>query len=211
MPNSCLRRRGLVAGTTMMLLLGWRFSARAAGEADVVGPVHQLADGLLRIMKAGRGTAFQIRYGILGPIVDRTFNLPAILEASIGVSWDTLTHDQQAMLADAFRRYTIASYVNSFDEYDGQRIDIAPETRVVGHDQVVQTKIIPTKGDSHELDYVMRRDPSGWRVVDVLAEGAISRVAVQRSDFRRMLARNGAQGLADSLLAKSADLMAAAS
>ena len=56
----------------------------------------------------------------------------------------------------------------------------------------------------------MRRDSSGWRVVDVLAEGAISRVAVQRSDFRRLLARNGAQGLADSLQAKSADLMAAA-
>lgn len=210
MRNPWLRRRVLVAGT-ISLLLGAGSRARAASEADATGPVRKLVDGLLQIMKAGRTTPFQMRFGTLGPIIDRTFNMPAILEASVGASWDTLPHDQQAMLADAFRRYTVASYVNSFDEYDGQRIEIVPETRAVGNDQVVQTKIIPKKGDSHELDYVMRRDASGWRVVDVLAEGSISRVAVQRSDFRRMLARNGAQGLADSLRAKSEDLMAAAS
>jgi phospholipid transport system substrate-binding protein len=52
----------------------------------------------------------------------------------------------------------------------------------------------------------MRQDSDGWRVVDVLADGAISRVAVQRSDFRRVLARGGAQALADSLRTKSASL-----
>jgi phospholipid transport system substrate-binding protein len=56
------------------------------------------------------------------------------------------------------------------------------------------------------LDYVMRDTPQGWRVVDVLADGSISRVAVQRSDFRRLINRGGAQALADSLRAKSADL-----
>ena len=106
----------------------------------------------------------------------------------------------------AFRRYTVASYVNSFDEFNGQRFEIIPETRSVGNEQVVQTRVIPKTGDSHELDYVMRQGAGGWRVVDVLADGSISRVAVQRSDFRRLLARGGAQALADSLRAKSTDL-----
>jgi phospholipid transport system substrate-binding protein len=83
---------------------------------------------------------------------------------------------------------------------------IAPTTRAVGNEQVVQTRIIPKTGDSHELDYVMREGGSGWRAVDVLADGTISRVAVQRSDFRRLMARGGPQALADSLRSKSVDL-----
>ncbi len=52
----------------------------------------------------------------------------------------------------------------------------------------------------------MREGGAGWRVVDVLADGSISRVAVQRSDFRRLLTRGGAQALAKSLRTKSASL-----
>jgi phospholipid transport system substrate-binding protein len=101
---------------------------------------------------------------------------------------------------------TVATYVNNCDGFDGQRFVIAPTTRAVGNEQVVQTRIIPKTGDSHELDYVMREGGSGWRAVDVLADGTISRVAVQRSDFRRLMARGGPQALADSLRSKSVDL-----
>ena len=114
---------------------------------------------------------------------------------------------QQEMLRPAFRRYTIASYVNSFDNFDGQRFTIDPQARPVGTDeQVVRTWIAPLAGDGHELDYVMRNTASGWRVVDVLADGAVSRVAVQRSDFRRLLSRGGAMALTESLGNKSLDL-----
>ena len=71
-----------------------------------------------------------------------------------------------------------------------QQFTVEPQTRPVGNgEQVVCTRITSPSGDSHELDYVMRNTGSVWRVVDVLADGAISRVAVQRSDFRRLLSR----------------------
>ena len=51
------------------------------------------------------------------------------------------------------------------------------------------------------------RDGSGaWRAVDVLLEGSISRVAVQRSDFRKILASGDADALIASLRRKIADL-----
>ncbi len=37
-------------------------------------------------------------------------------------------------------------------------------------------------------------DAGGWRIVDVLLDGSISRVAVQRSDFRSLLGNGGAAG-----------------
>ncbi|HEX3574207.1 MAG TPA: ABC transporter substrate-binding protein [Rhodopila sp.] len=184
---------------------------QAANESPPVEPIQQLINGLLQIMKAGPGTPFQQRFDILAPIIDRTFDLSAILEESVGGSWSTLPPDQQKTLADAFRRYTVASYVNSFDDYNGQHFTVSPDTRTVGAQQVVQTQVIPKNGNSHELDYVMRQTSAGWRVVDVLADGSISRVAVQRSDFRRLLARGGAQALAESLRTKSTDLFEGAS
>jgi phospholipid transport system substrate-binding protein len=56
----------------------------------------------------------------------------------------------------------------------------------------------------------MRQNGGPWQAVDVLADGSISRVAVQRSDFRRLLANGGAQALMTSLDHKTADLSAGA-
>jgi phospholipid transport system substrate-binding protein len=199
-------RRPVLAAATAALIAGAAFPFRAASEPEVVEPVRGLVDGLLRVMKAGMGTPFTQRFDMLAPVIDQTFDLPAILEESIGSPWATLAPDQQQALTQAFRRYTVASYVNSFDAFAGQHFEVSPETRMVGSRQVVQTRIVPKSGESHELDYVMSKGSSGWRAVDVLAEGSISRVAVQRSDFRRLLTRGGAQALADSLRTKSADL-----
>lgn len=202
MRGSYCGRRAALAGFFVLTTA----PTRAMDATAAITPIQELVTGLLNIMKAGHATPFPRRFDILAPIIDRTFDLLAILEESVGASWPSLPREQQQMLTDAFRRYTVASYVNSFDEYNGQRFEIAPETRTVGTQQIVQTRVIPQSGDSHELDYVMRQGPAGWRVVDVLADGSISRVAVQRSDFRRLLTRGGPQALADSLRSKSADL-----
>jgi phospholipid transport system substrate-binding protein len=52
----------------------------------------------------------------------------------------------------------------------------------------------------------MHRSDGGWRATDVLADGSISRVAVQRSDFRTLLSRGGGSALLASLQKKVADL-----
>jgi phospholipid transport system substrate-binding protein len=180
---------------------------RAMADPAAVTPIRQLCDTLLAIMRAGRATPFQKRYETLTPVVERGFDLPAILQLSVGPTWSSLAPDQQASLLTAFRRYTIANYVNSFDNYTGQRFDVQPDTKPLPNgEQLAQTKIVPASGEAHELDYVMRREGSAWKAVDVLADGSISRVAVQRSDFRRLVSRGGAQALIDSLNQKTNDL-----
>src|SRR5215510_5943068 len=65
---------------------------------------------------------------------------------------------------------------------------IAAEVRAAGSDRVVETQIAAASGQGYVLDYVMRQQSGGWKVVDVLVDGAISRVAAQRSEMRSMLA-----------------------
>ena len=204
MRKTALRRRGL-------LLTGFAALAASAMPAHAdptpTAPIQQLTDGLLRVMKTGPGTAFKQRFDMLAPVIDQVFDLDAVLRTSVGSAWTSLPPDQQDMLRPAFRRYTVASYVNNFNSFNGQQFTVEPQTRPVGNgEQVVRTRITSPSGDSHELDYVMRNTGSGWRVVDVLADGSISRVAVQRSDFRRLLSRGGAPALVASLTAKSQDL-----
>jgi phospholipid transport system substrate-binding protein len=183
----------------------WSIAAKA--EDPVLVPAHQLIDGLLQIMKAGSATPFSKRFDMLAPVIDQTFDLAVILQASVGTStWQTLSANQRETLLREFRRYTVASYVSSFNGYNGQRFTINPETRIVGDEQVVRTKIVPVSGDGHDLDYVMRQDSSGWRIVDVLADGAVSRVAVQRSDFRQLIRQGGALALGQRLKIKADNL-----
>ena len=182
-------------------------AGRAAPNPGAVTPIRQLCDTLLQVMKAGTSTPFAQRFETMAVVVDRVFDLDAILRISVGASWSGLPPDQQAALRTAFRRYTVASYVNSFDNFNGQQFEVQPEPRTVPNgDEVVQTRIVSHSGESHVLAYVMHRSEGGWRAVDVLADGTISRVAVQRSDFRSILTRGGAPALVESLQTKTADL-----
>ena len=193
----------------MRAVLAWSLPASsvscAHADSTAIAPIHQLTDGLVRVMKAGRAAPFSQRFDMLAPVIDQTFDLTTILKASVGTAWDTLPHDQQATLLKAFRRYTVASYVNGFDE-NNEHFVINAEPRIDGDEQIVRIQIIPDLGEEHKLDHVMQRRPGGWRVVDVLADGAISRVAVQRSDFRQLMRKGGASALAQSLDTKSVDL-----
>jgi phospholipid transport system substrate-binding protein len=81
-----------------------------------------------------------------------------------------------------------------------------PQTRASGTDTIVQSRLMATGGEPIRIDYVMRGGPGGWRVVDVLLDGSISRVAVQRSDFRALLASGDPNPLINSLRQKITDL-----
>ena len=199
------KRRSLLGFALLPLALpafGWAAEAQAA-----VAPIQQLCDDLLAVMHEGQRTPFEKRFEQLAPTIDRVFDLNTILQFSVGPAWNMLPADQKTMLEAAFRRYTVASYVNSFDNFNGQRFEVSPQPRSLANgEQVVQTRIIPTAGDPHTLAYVMRASGADWRAVDVLLDGTISRVAVQRSDFRQLLTRGGAAALAKSLQEKTVDL-----
>jgi phospholipid transport system substrate-binding protein len=206
MTRIAINRRTLL-GATLLAIGGLPRKAGAVDASAVVAPIQQLCDGLVAVMHAGRAVPFEQRFDQLAPVVERALDLETILQVSVGPIWGMLPTDQKTMLEAAFRRYTIASYVNSFDNYTGQRFEVSPDLRELPNgEQEVNSRIIPRNGDPHLLDYVMRQGADGWRAVDVLLDGTISRVAVQRSDFRSLLNRGGAAALAKSLQEKTVDL-----
>lgn len=171
-----------------------------------VQPIDDLYTALQAAMRAGRATPFPARFDTLAPVIERVFDLDTVLRVSVGLRWSSFNDAIRHRLSEAFRRFTIASYVANFDKYDGERFVVFPATRAVGADRVVQTEIIAGNGGKGRLDYPMRRFDTAWRAVDVLIDGSISRVAVQRSDFRTVLANGDAETLIEQLHRKVADL-----
>jgi phospholipid transport system substrate-binding protein len=203
-------RRDLLslAATAVVAAIPWRpAAADTADDAGATAPIQQLDAALLAAMKAGRSTPFAQRYAALATVIEQTFDLNTVLAASVGLGWSAVPSDQQAQLLAIFRRYTVASYAANFDSYSGQSFQLVPAVRSVGNGEVVvQTKLVSPDGETTQLDYVMRNGPTGWKAVDVLAAGSISRVAVQRSDFRRALASGGVPALTVALQHKVANL-----
>lgn len=180
--------------------------ARADADAALDQPLRDLYTALEAAMRAGQATPFPSRFDALAPVVDQVFDLETVLKVSIGLRWDSMDPSVQARLLKAFRRFTVATYVANFDKYDGERFKIQPGSRESGSDRIVGTEIVTGGGQRFRLDYVMRDTSGVWRAVDVLLEGSISRVAVQRSDFRKILASGDVDALIASLKRKIADL-----
>lgn len=179
-------------------------AAARAADAAAAAPIQALNQALLTAMRSGKSAPFAQRFAALAPTVERAFDLPAILRASVGLRWTSLPPAEQQQLLDAFRKFTVSSYAANFDNYGGEQIEIVPEARAIGADQVVGTRIVGS-GEPTRIDYVMHRAPEGWRAIDVLLNGSISQVAVNRSDWRALLG-SGAGALTASLQRKTADL-----
>ncbi len=172
-----------------------------AAVPEAAAPIAALDQALETAMHEGKTTPFAQRYATLAPVVQQAFDLDTVLETSIGPRWQSFSPAEQQDIRSEFLKFTIASYVSNFNAFSGERFEISPDTRAIGTEQVVSTRIIPTSGDTARIDYVMRQGQAGWRAVDVLLDGTISRVAVQRSDFRSLL-EGGPSALVDSLRKK---------
>jgi len=184
-----------------------RGQAQGTGRAsEVQKPISELYAGLQAAMQMGSsGASFQQRFDRLAPVIDRVFNLDAILRTSVGLRWSSLDDASRRDLFSVFRSFTIASYTANFDS-TGVRFQVLPQTRPSGDDLIVESKLLPANGDPVRLDYVMHTGPTGQQIVDVLLNGSISKVAVQRSDFRALLASGSATPLIASLRQKVSDL-----
>ena len=201
-----LTRRALLPSALLVAASPHLIPRALADDVGLDQPLVDLYAGLQAAMKSGKTTPFPQRYDALAPFVDKAFDLETILKVSVGLRWDSMDAATQAKLLRTFRTFTIATYVANFDKYDGEKFRVLPGARDSGTDRIVHTEMVPSTGDTVRLDYVMREENGTWRVVDILLDGSISRVAVQRSDFRKLLVGGDADALIASLRRKISDL-----
>jgi len=166
----------------------------AQPATDVVENLHQT---LLLVMKEGNQIGYQGRYDRLAPVITASFDMPFVAQIVLGRFWETFDGQQKSKFVETFGRLSIATYAANFDSYSGERFKVISEKEVSGGRILVHTQIIKSDGGQVQLDYLLHRVDSQWRIINVVADG-VSDLALKRADYTSFLKTNGV----DSLLIK---------
>jgi phospholipid transport system substrate-binding protein len=197
-----ITRRALMARLTpfclTLLVMLAPLTPGTAAASDPQDVVRGFYGVLLSNMRDGRMLGESGRLARLAPVVNRTFDVPAMTRLAVGPSWANLNPAQQEQLIAAFGHYVAATYADQFDAYSGEQLQVTGE-RPSGADVMVQTRIVKSNGEATRLDYLTRQDQGGRRISDVYLDGSISQLAVHRSEFHSILQREGVDGLVMAL------------
>jgi len=150
---------------------------------DVVENLHRT---LLIVMKEGNQIGYQGRYDQLAPVITAGFDMPFVAKTVLGRYWETINHEQKSKFVETFSKLSIATYAANFDTYSGERFKTVSEKEVSGGRILVQTQLIKSDGGQVQLDYLLHRVGSQWRIINVVADG-VSDLALKRADYTSFL------------------------
>jgi len=195
--------RKLFTGAISCLVAGLLCILPAAYASDTVGnapkqaraTIDQFHASLLGVMKQADDTTVADRYKILEPEISQRFDLRLMIALATGKYWRKATKEARSRLAEAFRRFSIATYATRFSGYSGQSFETLGVSTGPRKTELVSTEIKRPNDTPVALTYVTRVAPMGWRIVDVLVDDGISELAVRRSEYRSILKSDGIEGL----------------
>lgn len=198
MLKACLTALVLAAGIPNLTALA--AAAGAPAQLDPgAGQIRAFYDTLFDSMKHAKQLGVTGRYKKLAPVVDATFDFPAMTKMTVGPGWETIPEADRQALTDAFRRMTIADYAHNFDDYNGEAFIVDPNVQEQTDSKIVRTQMtVPAKAPIPFV-YRMTRSKGGWKIADVYLNGFVSEVAVRRADFASTLKSGGAAALAQKL------------
>jgi phospholipid transport system substrate-binding protein len=179
-----------------------------AQDADPANVIEELNAALLEVMIAADELGYEGRFEQLAPVLEASYDFPFMTRIACGTSWRDMTAEQQADLIALFTQMSIANYAARFDGYSGEKFEIVGESEGPRDAVVVESQLLRPADKAVGLNYVMRDNEDGWRIVDVLLDAKYSELARQKSEFAAVLSRGGAADLA-SLLQEKIDTLEA--
>lgn len=185
-----------ITGLATMVLVAIAYPAVAQpghqGAAQSV--VEDLHAQLLDVMKHANKQGYAGRYKQLQPVIEKSFNLPALAQLSVHGYWDDFTPVQKEKFIAAFTRLSIATYARRFDGYNNESFKTLGVSDSARGDRIVRTQLLKSDGDTVSLDYVLRaNNEDQWRIINVVAQG-VSDLALKRGQYTGVLKKQGVDG-----------------
>lgn len=188
------------------------FLMAGAAQADVVAPdvlVKNTAQDVIAIIKQDKDLQSGDQKKVLA-LVDAkilpNFDFTRMTQLAAGRYWRQATPEQRNALVSEFRTMLVRTYTKAFTQYKGETIDVKPlKLAATDTETTVKTQLMKSSGQPTDVDYVMKKSDSGWKVFDVVIEG-VSMVTSYRGSFASQIEQSGI----DSLIKSLADLNAKA-
>ena len=176
--------------------------ALAAAQESPDALVKRTTDEILTIIKADK----DVQSGNTAKVVELAeqkvlphFDFERMTRLAVGRNWAQATDAQKQALTKEFRTLLVRTYSTSLSQYRNQTIEVKPTKLAAGDkDAVVKTAVIQQGGPQIPIDYAMEKVDSGWKVYDVIIDGA-SLVTTYRGTFNDQIQKGGIDGLVTTL------------
>mgnify|MGYP001382716795 CR=1 FL=1 len=199
-----LPRLLLTLAMAAVVVLPLRLAAAAETPAATVETLHQ---ALLAVMREAAELSVEDRYARLAPTLTAAYDFQTMTRLAVGTAWTEASADQRAALTGAFGRLSIATYAKRFSGYSGQRFETVGEKPGPRGTTLVETRLVRPADPPVPLTYVLQKQDGGFRIIDVILEGAISELAVRRSEYAQVLRQGGVDALTRLLDGKADEML----
>src|SRR5689334_1557249 len=148
----------------------------AAAQEAPDALVKRVTDEVLAIIKADK----DLQAGNPRKVVELAeqkvlphFDFTRMTRLAVGRNWNQASDAQKEALTKEFRTMLVRTYSTSLTQYRDQKIDVKPVKMAAGDKETtVRTAVIQQGGPPIPIDYAMEKSDSGWKVFDVIIDGA---------------------------------------
>ena len=174
----------------------------AAAQEAPDALVKRVTDEVLAIIKADK----ELQAGNPQKVVSLAeqkvlphFDFTRMTRLAVGKNWQQANDAQKESLTKEFRTMLVRTYSTSLSAYRNQTIEVKPLKMAAGDKEVtVRTQVVQPGGPPIPIDYAMEKADSGWKVYDVVIDGA-SLVTTYRGSFNDQIQKGGIDGLVKTL------------
>jgi phospholipid transport system substrate-binding protein len=172
--------------------------------------VETLHEALIGVMKEADTLGYEGRFDRLYPLLPELFDLPFMAQKSVGRYWRQTSEEEHARLLEVFTRFTTANYAGNFDGYTGQTFETLGTEEATHGTMLVRSQLVNPDGETIQLNYRMRPVEGRWKIIDIYLNGTVSELALRRSEYSSLIAREGFDALVAALDEKITKLSTAA-
>ncbi len=179
-------RRRVFGLTALALTLGLPLTARAADSDQAIAIVEKLQNSQIDILRQAGKLSLKQRYDALRPALGEALDLDGMAKSAYGPGWEALPAAMRDQWTQGFGDYVAATYAQRFEFVEAKAFERDARTEERDGAQIVTSRLIPPKGESLQIDYVVKNTAKGWRIADILANGSVSAVTQWRRALHGM-------------------------
>jgi len=173
-------------------------------EAKAV--INNFHVSLIDIMKRSEELGLSGRARELYPVLNDSMNILALGVGAVGKrNWRRWEPAQQDQFIEVFLHFMATTYATRFKSFNGQEFVISGDRPGPKSSVIITTEVHSKRRDTTNIHYLMINRGDRWAVADIFLDGAISEVAMRRSEFSSILRSQGFDALIKAIKLKTAE------
>ena len=164
--------------------------ARADTLVEPTAVVHELVSGALALLGNHEITT-EARERKFRVLLERNFDMPRITHFVLNRYWNRASDEERNAFGDLFEEWIVRIYARGFTDFRGETVKVTGYRLSRENYIIVSTEIDhPQGGTPDRVDWMLRRDGNGFKILDVEVSG-ISLVMTARDEILSTIDQSG--------------------